>query len=101
MFLLKYRSLLMNDTYQTPYVPAQPETVQSLVYKLVQFSQSLGSLERALLMERIKRSLPNAETQADRPLAASVSVFAAWLNAVLPDGARWYPPEHGSSREEQ
>jgi hypothetical protein len=92
----------MNDTYHTPqYVPAQPETAQSLVYKLVQFSQSLGSLERALLMERIKRSLPNAEIEAGRPLAASASVFAAWLNSILPNGARWYPPENGSSREEQ
>ncbi len=82
----------MTDFAQIPeYVPANNQDVQSLILKLAQFSQSLEPGEQSLLMERIKRSLPNAEVQAQKQLDASPEVFAAWINTMLTDSSRWHP----------
>ena len=42
-------------------------------------------------MERIKRSMPLSNLDVTAPLEASTAVFAAWLNAIVSDVARWYP----------
>ena len=82
----------MADTKDTPtYLQVTPENVESLANKLEQFTQSLCPIERALLMERIKRSMPLSNLDATTPLATSPAVFAAWLNAIVSDVSRWYP----------
>ena len=82
----------MADTQSTPtYLQASPENVASLANKLEQFSNQLSPVERGLLLERIKRSMPVSALDASTPLAASTAVFAAWLNAIVSDVARWYP----------
>ncbi len=73
------------------YLQVTKQDVQSLVNKLTQFSQTLNPREQALLMERIKRSLPNAETGYGQALQATPEVFGAWLNSIIADGSRWAP----------
>jgi hypothetical protein len=72
------------------YLEADPGDVGSLVYKLTEFSQQLSDIERALLMERIKRDLYSSELSG-APLAADPASFAAWINTILANVARWYP----------
>jgi hypothetical protein len=72
------------------YLEANPADVGSLVYKLTQFSQQLSEIERALFLERIRRDLINAELGGP-PIPADPASFAAWINAILADGSRWYP----------
>ena len=82
----------MADTQSTPaYLQATPENIASLVHKLEQFSSQLDPVERDLLMERIKRSMPVSNLEATTPLTASAAVFAAWLNAIVSDVSRWHP----------
>jgi hypothetical protein len=85
----------MSQTSGTPasdYLHATPEQVASLANKLLEFSQGLDPVERALFLECIKRGLPTSVgKQPDRPVDASLAVFAAWLNSVVSDPSRWYP----------
>ena len=82
----------MADTQRTPlYLQASPDDVASLAHKLEQFSNQLSPVEQGLLMERIKRSMPLSDLDATAPLTASTAVFAAWLNSIVSDTARWHP----------
>jgi len=84
----------MAHTHISPeYTHATAQDVASLVNKLVEFSQVLSPVERALLLERIKRSMPLADIDATTPIAASPAVFAAWINSIVADTSRWYPPK--------
>ena len=77
--------------YSPEYLLANPHDIESLAHKLAQFGQTLTSAEQALLMERIKRSMPNADTRNTPTPAPNPEVFAAWLNSIVPDGHRWVP----------
>jgi hypothetical protein len=72
------------------YLEANSADVESLIMKLTQFSQQLTEIERALLMERIRRDLINAELSGP-PIPADPASFAAWINTILADVSRWYP----------
>jgi hypothetical protein len=77
---------------QTPeYLLANPHDIESLANKLAQFAQTLPSTEQALFMERIKRSMPAADTGDTPTPIPSAEVFGAWLNSIVPDGLRWFP----------
>jgi hypothetical protein len=82
----------MAEQGTTPlYLHANAQDIASLVNKLTQFSQTLSPVELSLLMERIKRSMPNMEVDGMGPIAASPAVFGAWLNAIVDGESRWYP----------
>ena len=82
----------MADEHQSPqYLLASSQDIESLANKLTEFGQALTPLEQALFMERIKRSIPAMEVQESITPVPSLEVFAAWLNSVVPGGARWFP----------
>ena len=73
------------------YLLASEQEISSLAHKLLEFSQALSPIEQSLFMERIKRSMPNAEFVEAVTLEPSLSVFGGWLNSVMPEGVRWFP----------
>jgi hypothetical protein len=82
---------MAEQRYSPEYLQARVEDVQSLAFKLTQFSQVLSPIERALFMELIKRSMPSINLQSNEALAAAPAVFGAWINSIVPGESRWYP----------
>jgi hypothetical protein len=82
---------MAEQRHSPEYLQARVEDVQSLAFKLTESSQILSPVERALLMELIKRCMPSIDVQSAEALVATPAVFGAWINSIVPGESRWFP----------